>query len=130
MPNDFPRSYIRALIAEDEAERDKAAALHRVVPVETRVASVTAIDEARIRLHPDADEWRTRAACLDLPPELFFPGDHAHATLAHAQEVCDSCPVQAACLEFAMTPPYETFGVWGGTTERQRRRLRKQRRSA
>lgn len=129
MANDFPRSYIRALLAEDEAQRDKAAALHRPVTIDVRVASVTAIDEARVRLRVSVEDesWRADAACRDAPPGLFFAGPHENDVAARAREVCASCPVRLECLEFALTHD-ERFGIWGGTSERERRRLRRARR--
>jgi WhiB family redox-sensing transcriptional regulator len=130
MANDFPRSYIRALLAEDEAQRDKAAALYRPVTVEVAEASVTAIDDARVRLREPVEDtsWRERAACLDMPANLFYAGPHENDVAANAREVCASCPVAGECLEFALVHD-ERFGIWGGTSERERRRLRRLRRS-
>ncbi len=68
----------------------------------------------------DAD-WQDHAACKGTPPELMFPerGDDVQA----AKAVCRTCPVCDACLIFALENG-EQFGIWGGTSERQRRRLR------
>lgn len=129
MANDFPRSYIRALLAEDEAARDKAAALYRPVTVEVAEASVTAISDARVRLRVPAEDesWRADAACLDMPAGLFYAGPHENHVAARARTVCATCPVADACLEFALVHD-ERFGIWGGTSERERRRLRRARR--
>lgn len=70
------------------------------------------------------DDWRTQAACRDEDPELFFPiGTSGPAVLQEeqAKAICRRCPVQATCLELALDTNQET-GVWGGTTERERRR--------
>ena len=68
------------------------------------------------------------AACRDTEPELFFPiGTTGMATdqIESAKRVCDHCDAQKACLEFALATNQES-GVWGGTTEDERRKLRKQ----
>ena len=75
----------------------------------------------------DTDDWRTRSACRDTDPDLFFPVGTTGLALdqiAAAKEVCCSCEVQAACLEFALATNQES-GVWGGTSEEERRKLRK-----
>ena len=71
--------------------------------------------------------WRSEALCRDTDPELFFPiGTTGGALLQieQAQAVCRQCPVQADCLEFALATNQEA-GIWGGTTEEERRKLRK-----
>src|SRR4051794_35218265 len=72
---------------------------------------------------PAGVPWRQLAACRGMDPELFFPG-RGEATKP-IRAVCDGCPVRVECAEDGMT---EKYGVWGGLTERQRRRLRVQRR--
>jgi len=72
--------------------------------------------------------WRQKAACRGVDPDIFFPVSDEEAEDAKA--ICRSCPVQAACLEWALDSR-EKDGVWGGATERERRRiLRRRRRSA
>lgn len=73
-------------------------------------------------------EWRPRAACKDLDPNLFFPigvTGPAVDQIAAAKSICEGCPVRGECLDFAITTNQE-FGVWGGTTEDERRVLRRQ----
>ena len=65
--------------------------------------------------------WRVHGACRDHPTVLFFPGRGEDA--GPAQEICAGCPVRDECLEWALTLP-ERFGVWGGMSERARRRMR------
>ena len=75
----------------------------------------------------DLDDWRDEAACRQLDTELFFPVGHtgpAEEQIATAKRVCGECPVQARCLEFAVTTNQE-FGVWGGRDEEERRQLRR-----
>lgn len=69
--------------------------------------------------------WRTRAACHGLDPQVFYPETDDDAETAKA--VCAECPVQGACLEYALNRR-EKEGVWGGCTERERRRIIRQRR--
>lgn len=72
--------------------------------------------------------WRQRAACRGVDPDIFYPLDDDDAEDAKA--VCELCPVRQACLEWALTNR-ERDGVWGGATERERRRIiRRRRRSA
>ena len=69
--------------------------------------------------------WRKKAACQGLDPESFYPAEDDDAGLAKA--ICNECPVQEPCLEYALSVR-EKDGVWGGCTERERRRLIRQRR--
>jgi len=69
--------------------------------------------------------WLDRGACRGLDPEIFYPETDEEADRARA--VCDSCAVQGACLEYALVHR-EKEGVWGGATERERRRIIRQRR--
>ena len=69
--------------------------------------------------------WRTRAACRDADPELFFPEDHplsARTRVKAAKLICRSCPVSATCLNWALADGQEA-GIWGGLTEYERRKL-------
>ena len=75
----------------------------------------------------DVDDWRDNAACRDTDPDLFFPiGTTGPAVdqIDSAKAVCDNCDAQPACLEFALATNQES-GIWGGTSEDERRRLRK-----
>jgi WhiB family redox-sensing transcriptional regulator len=72
--------------------------------------------------------WRSQALCRDTDPELFFPIGTTGAALAQieqAQAVCRQCPVQADCLEFALRTNQDS-GIWGGTSEEERRVLRRE----
>jgi WhiB family redox-sensing transcriptional regulator len=75
----------------------------------------------------DRDDWRDLAACRDTSPDLFFPvgtTGPAIEQIAQAKAVCRECEVQAECLEFAMVSNQDS-GVWGGTSEEERRKLRR-----
>jgi len=75
----------------------------------------------------DADAWRNEAACRNAEPDLFFPiGSTGLAVdqIDAAKRVCDACEASSACLDFALATNQES-GVWGGTSEDERRKLRK-----
>ncbi len=69
--------------------------------------------------------WRQQAACRGLEPTICFPATDEEAEVAKA--VCDQCGVRQACLAHALGSR-EREGVWGGATERERRRIIRQRR--
>jgi WhiB family redox-sensing transcriptional regulator len=71
------------------------------------------------------DGWRLDALCAETDPEAFFP--EKGGSTREAKRVCLGCDVRAECLEFALTND-ERFGIWGGLSERERRRLRLTRR--
>ncbi len=71
--------------------------------------------------------WRQRAACLGADPAIFHPLTDEEAEAAKA--ICAQCPVREACLEYALANR-ERDGVWGGATERERRRIIRQRRKS
>ncbi|MHB8671244.1 MAG: WhiB family transcriptional regulator [Acidimicrobiales bacterium] len=77
----------------------------------------------------DDAPWRRRAACRSSSPELFFPAGAtgmAVSDMEEAKAVCSGCVVRRECLDFALATNQE-FGVWGGTTEEDRRTLRRNR---
>ena len=72
----------------------------------------------------DERDWQDQANCLGVDPDLFFP--ERGASTREAKEVCRGCVVRLQCLEYALSNG-EKFGIWGGLSERERRRLRRQR---
>ena len=70
------------------------------------------------------ERWMERAACADLPCDMFFPSDGSG--VIKAQRVCARCPVTVPCLEYALKNKVD-HGVWGGCSERKRRRILKAR---
>ena len=76
------------------------------------------------------EPWRHQAACKDQDPEYWFPVDAPGRTPAHrrAISICQSCPVQEKCLTWALDN-HEFYGIWGGTTARQRADMRRDRRA-
>ena len=80
---------------------------------------------------PANSDWWERAACLGLDTSLFFPS--RGESTAEAEAVCGSCEVRDDCLWFALGDNgrrAEKFGIWGGSSERQRRRLRHEARAS
>ena len=74
---------------------------------------------------PDLDTgWKDLSNCLGVDPDLFFP--ERGASTREAKEVCRGCEVRIDCLEYALQNG-EKFGIWGGMSERERRRIRRQR---
>jgi WhiB family redox-sensing transcriptional regulator len=77
----------------------------------------------------DADnDWRDQSACRDTDPDLFFPvgtTGPAIEQIDSAKAVCDQCEVRQPCLDFALTSNQDS-GIWGGTSEEERRKLRRQ----
>ena len=69
--------------------------------------------------------WMIRASCREAPAGMFFPSDGVGVDVA--RRVCAGCPVKAECLEYALEYRIE-HGVWGGCSERERRRILRQRR--
>ncbi|MFI5084701.1 MAG: WhiB family transcriptional regulator [Actinomycetales bacterium] len=66
--------------------------------------------------------WQSDALCAQTDPEAFFP--EKGGSTRDAKKVCGACNVRSQCLEYALSND-ERFGIWGGLSERERRRLRK-----
>ena len=78
------------------------------------------------RAYNDFDEdplaWQSDAICAQTDPEAFFP--EKGGSTREAKRVCLSCDVRSECLEYALAHD-ERFGIWGGLSERERRRLKR-----
>ena len=82
---------------------------------------------SRIAVEDDAEvltelEWQERALCAQTDPEAFFP--EKGGSTREAKRVCMSCEVRVQCLDYALEND-ERFGIWGGLSERERRRVKK-----
>jgi len=66
--------------------------------------------------------WQERALCAQTDPEAFFP--EKGGSTREAKKVCGGCEVRAECLDYALAND-ERFGIWGGLSERERRKLKK-----
>lgn len=69
--------------------------------------------------------WMQRGSCAHEPPSRFFPSDGVGVEVA--RRICATCPVKEPCLEYALENRIE-HGVWGGCSERERRRILRRRR--
>jgi WhiB family redox-sensing transcriptional regulator len=67
-------------------------------------------------------EWQDQALCAQVDSELFFP--EKGGTSRPAKQICRQCEVRAQCLEYALEHD-EMFGIWGGLSERDRRRVKR-----
>ena len=67
-------------------------------------------------------EWQEQALCAQTDPEAFFP--EKGGTTREAKRICQACAVRDECLEYALLND-ERFGIWGGLSERERRRLKR-----
>lgn len=72
----------------------------------------------------DGPAWQERALCAQTDPEAFFPCKGG--SVREAKRICQGCEVRSECLEYAIAHD-ERFGIWGGMTERERRKIKKQR---
>lgn len=77
---------------------------------------------ARLAFDDEARVWMLEARCLDADPEAFFP--EKGGSTREAKRICAICPVQQDCLSYALDND-ERFGIWGGMSERERRRLKR-----
>lgn len=100
--------------------------VRNVTYVESRNLGRSASSTPVLGIVPLADleelEWQERALCAQTDPEAFFP--EKGGSTREAKKVCLSCEVRVECLEYALEQD-ERFGIWGGLSERERRRLKK-----
>jgi WhiB family transcriptional regulator, redox-sensing transcriptional regulator len=73
-------------------------------------------------LAEEDQEWQERALCAQTDPEAFFP--EKGGSTREAKRICAGCEVRSECLEYALQHD-ERFGIWGGLSERERRRLKR-----
>jgi len=71
---------------------------------------------------PEEASWQERALCAQTDPEAFFP--EKGGSTREAKRICTGCEVRGECLEYALQKD-ERFGIWGGLSERERRRLKR-----
>ncbi|MEO7194924.1 MAG: WhiB family transcriptional regulator [Pseudonocardiaceae bacterium] len=70
----------------------------------------------------DQQDWQERALCAQTDPEAFFP--EKGGSTREAKRICSGCEVRAECLDYALAFD-ERFGIWGGLSERERRKLKR-----
>ncbi|WP_084155190.1 WhiB family transcriptional regulator [Agrococcus lahaulensis] len=99
-------------------------ALHRPIPNDWFIDPVE-LGVPGVRRAAEVDSalaWQADALCAETDPEAFFP--EKGGSTRDAKRICESCEVRAECLEYALEND-ERFGIWGGLSERERRKLRK-----
>ena len=79
-------------------------------------------DTLEYMLTPDDPLWQEKALCAQTDPEAFFP--EKGGSTREAKRICLGCEVKDACLDYALAND-ERFGIWGGLSERERRRLKR-----
>ncbi|GAA4620072.1 WhiB family transcriptional regulator [Saccharopolyspora hordei] len=75
-----------------------------------------------VELSEEEQEWQERALCAQTDPEAFFP--EKGGSTREAKRICAGCEVRSECLEYALQHD-ERFGIWGGLSERERRKLKR-----
>ncbi|WP_344736969.1 WhiB family transcriptional regulator [Microbacterium awajiense] len=90
-----------------------------VDPVRLGVPGVRQAEEVD---EDSALSWQTDALCAQTDPEAFFP--EKGGSTRDAKRICGSCDVRGECLDYALQND-ERFGIWGGLSERERRKLKK-----
>lgn len=79
-------------------------------------------DQIDVAPATEDDQWQERALCAQTDPEAFFP--EKGGSTREAKRICQGCEVKDACLDYALAHD-ERFGIWGGLSERERRRLKR-----
>jgi WhiB family redox-sensing transcriptional regulator len=100
----------------DETEPDLDVVRESVKPVLSLIAGFDQMFEEI------EDQWQERALCAQTDPEAFFP--EKGGSTREAKRICLGCEVKDECLEYALAND-ERFGIWGGLSERERRRLKR-----
>lgn len=77
-----------------------------------------------LEFSPGAAGWTDRGLCAEVDPEIFFPAKGG--SVRQAKHVCRRCEIRAECLEYALDND-ERFGIWGGLSERERHRVKRDR---
>ena len=74
-------------------------------------------------MEDEQESWQEQALCAQTDPEAFFP--EKGGSTREAKKICTGCEVKAECLEYALAND-ERFGIWGGLSERERRRIKRE----
>jgi WhiB family transcriptional regulator, redox-sensing transcriptional regulator len=107
---------------------EEGAKVHEPMAVALQVAAEPTfpgdwVGEQQPAAYPPELAWQERSLCAQTDPEAFFP--EKGGSTREAKRVCLSCDVRIECLEYALAND-ERFGIWGGLSERERRRVKKQ----
>lgn len=113
-------------LTTDTTQNATVTALHSGIEVDNAVPEAAEVWLGLPGFGDTADDgqlaWQADALCAQTDPEAFFP--EKGGSTRDAKKVCGACTVREQCLEYALAND-ERFGIWGGMSERERRRLRK-----
>ncbi len=126
IPVVFHTTVLPPVMPVDRPRRERIASTHRK-PVHTTPTLLQIIRASTMGVteetgQQDEDDWKQRALCAQTDPDAFFP-EKGGSTRA-AKKVCSECDVRTPCLELALQND-ERFGIWGGLSERERRKLKR-----
>ncbi len=109
---------------EPQADSDAHVSLRDAVDFElgVTVPQLSLIPGLDAMVDPAEEQWQDRALCAQTDPEAFFP--EKGGSTREAKRICLGCEVRGECLEYALAND-ERFGIWGGLSERERRRLKR-----
>ena len=109
---------------EPQADSDAHVSLGDAVDFElgVTVPQLSLIPGLDAMVDPAEEQWQDRALCAQTAPEAFFP--EKGGSTREAKRICLGCEVRGECLEYALAND-ERFGIWGGLSERERRRLKR-----
>ena len=88
----------------------------------SNLGDLSVVDSGTDVLFGDESDWHERALCAQTDPEAFFP--EKGGSTREAKKICTGCEVRSECLTYALAND-ERFGIWGGLSERERRRLKR-----
>jgi WhiB family redox-sensing transcriptional regulator len=82
-----------------------------------------------VPLPPDLEDWKSFGACVGVDPNIFYPTEERNQEqVERALSYCGACAVREICLDYALTN--KEYGIWGGTIEKERRRILRLRRNS
>jgi WhiB family redox-sensing transcriptional regulator len=110
-------------VSNPAAATPQADDVHQLFPARTLMPTAAPGFELAYTGEDEELSWQEQALCAQTDPEAFFP--EKGGSTRDAKKICMSCPVRGECLEYALAHD-ERFGIWGGLSERERRRLKKQ----
>ncbi len=96
------------------------------ITAQPREQATSALGSGALANSISPEEWMRKGLCTTVPPSTFFPSDGAGVHLA--KKICAECPVKEVCLQYALEARID-HGIWGGESERERRRILKRRRA-
>jgi WhiB family redox-sensing transcriptional regulator len=102
--------------------RNAAAAVEPATYTPDALSMATVFDAGFGSKDAETPNWHESALCAETDPEAFFP--EKGGSTREAKKICTGCEVRAECLEYSLAND-ERFGIWGGLSERERRRLRR-----